>query len=71
MHQLRRRRIAVGHTQTSLAGKLKVVPSTVSQWESGGAIPSPRLIPKLAKLLQLEPMELTRIIEPELAGSRT
>ena len=61
---LRRHRYAVGLTQMALAKKLKVVPATISNWESGLSIPKAEIIPKLARLLGLDPMELTRIIDP-------
>jgi transcriptional regulator with XRE-family HTH domain len=68
---LRRHRLAAGLTQTALAKRLKVVPSTVSLWESG-TIPSPEMIPKLARMLGIDPMTLTRVLEPEMdaAGSK-
>lgn len=67
MTLLRRHRIAAGLTQAALARKLKVVPSTVSYWESGESLPSPEFIPPLARLLGVDAMTLTKIIEPELA----
>lgn len=62
---LRRHRMARGLTQTALAKKLDLSPSAVSLWESGDFMPKASLIPKLARLLGIDPMELTRIIEPE------
>lgn len=67
MSLLRRHRLAAGLTQTALAKKLKVVPSTVSFWESGSSIPNPAMIPLLARILGIDAMTLTRVIEPELA----
>lgn len=69
MTLLRRHRIAKGMSQTALARKLKIVPSTVSLWESGSSIPKPEMIPKLARLLGMDAMELTRVIEPETASA--
>lgn len=67
MTLLRRHRLAAGLTQTALAKKLKLkTPSTVSLWESGETIPHPRLIPDLARLLGIDAMTLTRVIEPDL-----
>ncbi len=66
MHLLRRYRIAKGLTQTALAKRLKLkTPSTVSFWESGASVPSPQLVPKLARILGLSAMDLTQVIEPE------
>jgi transcriptional regulator with XRE-family HTH domain len=64
---LRRHRVARGLTQTKLAGRLKVDPSAVSQWESGSTSPSPENTRKLARVLGIDAMTLTQIIEPELA----
>ena len=65
MTLLRRHRLARGLTQTKLAKTLGVVPSSVSFWESGKSLPSPELIPKLARALGIDAMELTRVISPE------
>lgn len=63
---LRRQRLARGLTQTKLAKKLGLKsPSTVSFWESGETIPNPELIPKLARLLGVTSIDLTRMLEPE------
>lgn len=64
MTLLKRHRMARGFTQTKLARRLGVVPSTVSYWETGDKIPSPVMIPKLAKALALDPLELTKVIDP-------
>ncbi len=66
MTLLQRYRLSQGLTQTALAKKLEVVPSTVSFWESGASIPSPSLIPKLARILGIDAMTLTRVIQPEM-----
>jgi len=66
MTLLRRHRLARGLTQTALAKRLKLkTPSTISYWESGQSLPSPQWIPKLARVLGVDAMELTRIIEPQ------
>lgn len=65
MTLLRRLRFSRGYTQTSLAKKLKVTPSTVSLWESGDSLPSPERVKALADALGLEPMDLTKVIWPE------
>jgi transcriptional regulator with XRE-family HTH domain len=69
MTLLRRHRLAKGMTQTELARKLKVVPSSVSGWESGEVIPSPGIIPKLARLLGVDAMELTKVIDPPITAA--
>ena len=66
---LRRQRLARGLSQTALAKKLNVVPSTVSLWESGESCPKAETIPKLARLLGVDSLELTRLIEPEMSSS--
>lgn len=66
MTLLRRHRLAKGLSQTALAKKLHLkTPSTVSFWESGESVPSPKLIPKLARILGMDAMSLTRVIEPD------
>lgn len=67
MTLLRRHRIARGLSQVQLAARLKVDQSTVSLWEAG-QIPRPCMIPKLARMLGMDPMTLTRILEPEMNG---
>lgn len=62
---LRRHRLARGLTQTELADKLDVVPSTVCFWETRGSLPSPSLIPRLARILGINPIKLTKIIDPD------
>jgi transcriptional regulator with XRE-family HTH domain len=70
MTLLQRHRLAAGLTQTALAKKLKVVPATVSLWESGANLPHPKQIPVLARILGLDAMTLTRVIEPEPAAAK-
>lgn len=65
MTLLRRHRLAKGLSQTALAKKLNLkTPSTVSLWESGENVPRPKMIPKLARLLGVDAMELTKLIDP-------
>ena len=62
---LRRHRLSKGWTQAKLSQKLGLKsPSTVSFWESGESLPSPSMIPKLARLLSIDAMELTRVLDP-------
>jgi len=65
MSLLRRYRLAAGLTQTQLAKRLDVVPSSVSFWESGKSLPSAGMYPKLARILGVDAMELTRAVDPE------
>jgi transcriptional regulator with XRE-family HTH domain len=70
MTLLRRHRITKGLTQTALAKRLKLkCQSTVSQWESGESIPSPKYIPKLARILGIDAMELTKVIDPPVVAA--
>lgn len=64
MSLLKRHRMALGLTLEELAGRLKVSTATVSAWETGRYTPHPRMIPKLARLLGVSPMDLTRILSP-------
>lgn len=50
---LARRRIAVGHSQESLAGVLGVDRSTVARWERGATVPQPWVRAPLARALSL------------------
>ena len=65
MNLLKRHRLAMGLTQTALAKRVGVVPSTVCFWESGRWIPKPHHFPTIARVLGIDPLELTRVIEPE------
>jgi transcriptional regulator with XRE-family HTH domain len=65
MTQLRRHRLAAGLDQADLAKRVGVSVSSVSLWESGKSIPRGRMFPKIARVLGIEPIELTRFIQPE------
>ena len=65
MSLLRRYRLARGLTQGQLADKVGVTPSAVSFWESGTTLPSPEMYPKLARILGVDAMELTKAVDPE------
>jgi transcriptional regulator with XRE-family HTH domain len=60
---LYRQLIACGLTQTTLAQELAVTQSTVSLWLSGRTRPSPKRMKKLAKVMKVTPMELTKLID--------
>lgn len=64
MTMLRRYRLSKGMSQQKLAKKLHVTHATVSQWESKGAKPHPKRYIKLAAFLGVDPMKLTKIIDP-------
>lgn len=71
---MKQQREALGLTQEDIAKVLKRDRSTVAGWEIGRIVPDPRLLPALAKLLQVtaddlladSPMEST----PEVASSK-
>ncbi len=70
MRLFKRHRLAKGMTFEQMAGRLKVGVATVHAWESGRNLPRPDMIPKIARLLELDPLELTRVIAPEPVGAR-
>lgn len=65
MRAFKRYRMARGYTLHDLAGKLDVATSTVAAWESGRNLPRPNHVPKLARLFEIDAVELTTIISPE------
>jgi transcriptional regulator with XRE-family HTH domain len=67
MQMLKRYRLARGLSRKSLGSQLGVHHTTVATWESGRSIPRDRLFPKLAKILGVDPLELTKIIAPEIS----
>lgn len=60
-------RRALGYSQESLAEAMSVDRTTVARWERGQAQPQPYVRPKLARLLQVTPLELDSL----LAAPRT
>lgn len=66
---LKRHLIANGLSGSALARKLKVTPAAVTRWLSGQSTPKPKYVPKLARMLGIDPMELTRIIMPDKSDS--
>jgi transcriptional regulator with XRE-family HTH domain len=69
MTMLKRHRLVKGLTLGVLAKRIGVTASACSKWETGRSMPSARLIPKLAKVLDIDAMELTRLISPDPAPS--
>jgi transcriptional regulator with XRE-family HTH domain len=66
---LKRRLVATGKTDEEIAKIMGVSKSTVSKWCSGTHFPHPSHIKKLARIVAVSPLELTRIIQPEHSGS--
>lgn len=64
MTLLRRHRLAKGMSQTQLGKLVKRSPAAVSSWERGEFLPDAEVFPKLARALDIDPMELTRVISP-------
>lgn len=65
MRELKRHRLAKGMSMEKLAHRLGVATPTVGAWESGRNLPRPAIVPKLAQILDIDPLELTRIIAPD------
>lgn len=65
MTMLRRARLAIGLSQDEFARKVGVTQGTVSAWEAGENLPLPKFFPKIARILGVDPMELTRYVSPE------
>jgi transcriptional regulator with XRE-family HTH domain len=55
-------RKALGYSQESLAEAMSVDRTTVARWERGEAQPQPYVRPKLARLLQVTPLELDGLL---------
>jgi transcriptional regulator with XRE-family HTH domain len=71
MRALKRHRLAKGLSMHDVASRLKVHVSTVGAWETGRNIPRAEIFPKLARVLGVDPLELTKIVEPEPVGALT
>jgi len=52
-------------SQTDLAKRLRVTSAAVSSWEGGSKRPGDRIIPDLAKHLQMPPAELLTLINED------
>ncbi len=74
MTQLRRYRLAAGLNQNDLASAMKVSDAAVSKWENGMSMPRGDKFKKLARILGINPIDLTRMLDPEpetpMAGVR-
>lgn len=71
MNQLRRLRYAKGWTQAQLARAMGTSTAAVSAWENGKRIPWSKRFPKLAQVLGVDTMELTRIVDPRETPKQT
>lgn len=60
--RLQQRRISLGYTQEALAAALGVETSTVHRWETQDRAPLPKHRSRLAKVLQVTPDELARLL---------
>lgn len=65
MRLLKRHRVATGMTIEQVAKKIGVTAGAVSNWETGTHGMRPSHLKKLAKLLEIHPVELSKIIEPD------
>lgn len=65
MTMLKRHRLAKGLTLRALGKRIGTSTAACSAWETGRNIPTPSVVPKLARVLGIEPMELTRLLSPE------
>jgi len=66
--ELCRARLGLGLSHTQVALKIGVTPATVSRWENGHRLPSPRLRSALAAPLRMTPAELDHLPEPAPGG---
>jgi transcriptional regulator with XRE-family HTH domain len=65
MSLLRRHRLAKGLTIVQVASRLRVRPGTVQGWETGAWKPRPEMYPKLAGVLGIDALEITKLVAPE------
>lgn len=64
--ELVRQRKVAGFSQERLAHAMEVDRSTIARWEAGEATPLPTFRPRLARLLNLTPDTLDRILDDDL-----
>lgn len=60
MNVFKRHRLANGLTLRELAQRIGVAVGTCGHWETGRTSPSPRIFKKLAKVLNVPPMNLVK-----------
>lgn len=63
MTDFERKRLSVGLSQTEIARKVGVDPSTVSRWEAGETTPQPACFPKLAEIFGMTAEEVTHLFD--------
>lgn len=65
MSLLKRHRMTAGLDGKQVAKRVGVTQSTYSAWETGTHRPKPKHFKKLAQVLDIDPMTLTRVMFPE------
>ena len=65
MTVLKQHRLAKGLTLRALGKRIGVSTAACSSWETGRNIPHPGVVPKLARVLGINPLELTKLLSPE------
>lgn len=65
MRLLKRHRVATGMTIQQVAKKIGVSNGAVSGWENGTHGMTPKHLKRFARLLEMNPVELSKIIEPD------
>lgn len=58
MKEIQAKRMGLGLSQAELANTMNIDASTVAKWETGGAYPRAKLLPKLADTLNCSIDEL-------------
>lgn len=69
MTMLKRHRLAKGLTLAEVGKRSGVTGAAVHTYETGQCLPRPKVIPKLARVLGLRPMELMQLLSPSLEPS--
>lgn len=62
---VREGRRAAGHTQEDVAAALNVKQPTISGWENGDTFPTPGNLLRLARFVDLDPVELLELLADE------
>lgn len=65
MTLLKRHRLAKGLTLRQLGKLVGATAASVHGWETGKCVPSAEKFPKLARVFEIEPMEITRLVSPD------
>lgn len=64
-HVVKEKRLELGLTQKTLAGRLGIEASHIAQIESGRRRPSLALIERIGEVLRLDPIQLFHLVHPE------